>query len=154
GFDTECDLGIEAVSGAQRAEIARVRNRLIAEHWGLEPDEVARALASGKPVAAALTAAQRSLLGRTSRNAEERSLRDVAPLERDEAEPSELLIELGDPERAVTAERIAQRLDPARGRPLLKWTLGMTLAAVLVVAAVALLRYLPSEGPGFVERTT
>jgi uncharacterized membrane protein YdjX (TVP38/TMEM64 family) len=154
GFDTECDLGIEAASNAQRAEIASVRKRLIAEHWGLEPEDVERALASGKPVAAALTAAQRSPPGHTSRGAEEPSSRGVAPLEREETEPSELLIELGDPERAVTAERIAQRLDPARGRPLLKWTLGMTLAAVLVVAAVALLRYLPSEGSGFVARTT
>jgi phosphatidylserine/phosphatidylglycerophosphate/cardiolipin synthase-like enzyme/uncharacterized membrane protein YdjX (TVP38/TMEM64 family) len=155
GFDTECDLGIEAGTGAQRAGIARVRDRLIAEHWGIDPEDVARALASGKPVAAALTAAQRSRLGRTSQSAEAPSARDVAPIGRDEEEePSELLIELGDPEQAVTAERIAQRLDPARGRPLLKWTLGMTLVAVLVVAAAALFRYLPSEGSGFVERAT
>ncbi len=62
GFDTECDLGIEARSAAQRAAIAGVRNRLIAEHWGLEPENVERALTSGKPVMAALKAAQRSLL--------------------------------------------------------------------------------------------
>jgi phosphatidylserine/phosphatidylglycerophosphate/cardiolipin synthase-like enzyme/uncharacterized membrane protein YdjX (TVP38/TMEM64 family) len=154
GFDTECDLGIEAASAAQRATIAGLRNRLIAEHWGLEPEDVERALASGKPVMAALTAAQRSLLGRTSRSAEAPPARNVAPLKREEVEPSELMLELGDPERAVTAERIAQRLDPARGRPLLKWTLGVTAAAVLALAAFALLRYLPSVGPAFVERTT
>jgi phosphatidylserine/phosphatidylglycerophosphate/cardiolipin synthase-like enzyme/uncharacterized membrane protein YdjX (TVP38/TMEM64 family) len=154
GFDTECDLGIEATSDAQRAEIAAVRNRLIAEHWGLEPPDVERALASGKPVAAALAAAQRSLLERTSRRADETSARNVAPLRREDVDPSELLLELGDPERAVTAERIAQRLDPARGRPLLKWTLGMTAAAVLAIVAFALIRYLPSIGPAFVERTT
>ena len=154
GFDTECDLGIEANSAAQRAAIAGVRNRLIAEHWGIEPGDVERALASGKPVMAALTAARRSLLGRMSSSAEAAAARDVAPLEREEVEPSELLLELGDPERAVTAERIAQRLDPARGRPLLKWTLGMTVAALLAFAVFALLRYLPSVGPVFVERTT
>ena len=154
GFDTECDLGVEARSAAQRAAIAGVRNRLIAEHWGLEPDDVKRALESGKPVMAALKAAQRSLLGRTSRSAEAPPARDVAPLEREEAEPSELMLELGDPERAVTAERIAQRLDPVRGRPLLKWTLGVTGAAVLALVAFALLRYLPSVGPDFVARTT
>ena len=154
GFDTECDLGIEADTAAHRAAIAEVRNRLVAEHWGLEPGDVERALASRKPVMAALTAAQRSLLGRTSRSAEATPARDVAPLEREETEPSELLLELGDPERAVTPERIAERLDPARGRPLLKWTVGMTAAAVLVLAVFALLRYLPSVGPGFVERTT
>jgi phosphatidylserine/phosphatidylglycerophosphate/cardiolipin synthase-like enzyme/uncharacterized membrane protein YdjX (TVP38/TMEM64 family) len=152
GLDTECDLGIEAASDAHRAAIADVRNRLIAEHWGLEPKDVERALDSGKPIAAALGAAQRSLLGRTSNSAAAPPARDVAPLEREDGEPSELLIELGDPERAVTAERIARRLDPARGSPFLKWTLGMTLVAVLVVAAVALLRYLP-EGSGSVEQT-
>jgi phospholipase D1/2 len=154
GFDTECDLGIEADTPAQRAAIAGVRDRLVAEHWGLEPEDVERALASGKPVLSALAAAQRSLLGRTSPSAVAPPPRAVAPLEREETEPSELLLELGDPERAVTAERIAQRLDPVRGRPVLKWTLGMTAAALLVLAAFALLRYLPSVGPGFVERTT
>jgi phosphatidylserine/phosphatidylglycerophosphate/cardiolipin synthase-like enzyme/uncharacterized membrane protein YdjX (TVP38/TMEM64 family) len=152
GFDTECDLGLEARSAAQRAAIAGVRNRLVAEHWGLEPKDVERALASGKPVVAALAAAQRS--GPGSQRSDAQRARDVAPVEREDAEPSEILIELGDPESAVTAERIAQRLDPVRGRPLLKWTLGMTAAAVLVLAAVALLRYLPSGGSGFVERAT
>ena len=150
GFDTECDLGIEAGSAAQRAAIARVRNRLIAEHWGLEPKDVERALASGEPALSALAAAQRRMLGIVAHGAVPQ--RDVAPLEREEGDASELLIELGDPERAVTAERIAQRLDPARGRPLLKWTLGMTAAALIAIAAVALVRYLPSAGPGLVAR--
>jgi uncharacterized membrane protein YdjX (TVP38/TMEM64 family) len=152
GFDTECDLGLEARSAAQRAAIAGVRNRLVAEHWGLEPKDVERALASGKPVVAALAAAQRGSPG--SHRRETQRARDVASVEREDVEASEILIELGDPESAVTAERIAQRLDPVRGRPLLKWTLGMTAAAVLVLAAVALLRYLPSGGSGFVERAT
>jgi phospholipase D1/2 len=154
GLDTECDLGIEATSAAQRSEIARVRNRLIGEHWGLEPEDVERALASGKPVMDALTAAQRSLLGRTSASAEAQPARDVAPVEREEVEPSELLLGLGDPERAVTAEHLADRLDPARGRPLLKWTLAMTAVAVLGLAVFAVLRYLPSVGPHFVAFVT
>ena len=101
---------------------------------------------------AALAAAQRG--GPGSHGSEAQRARDVASVEREDVEASEILIELGDPESAVTAERIAQRLDPVRGRPLLKWTLGMTAAAVLVLAAVALLRYLPSGGSGFVERAT
>ena len=32
GFDTECDVGIEAANDAQRRAIASIRNRLIAEH--------------------------------------------------------------------------------------------------------------------------
>ena len=50
GFDTECDLAIEAENAAQRAAIASVRNRLIAEHWGSDEKSVAAALAAGEPV--------------------------------------------------------------------------------------------------------
>jgi len=154
GFDTECDLGIEAESAAQRAEIAHVRNRLIGEHWGLAPQDVERALASGAPVISALEAAQRNAIRAASHGGDAQSARDVAPIEREDTEASELLIELGDPERAVTAERIAQRLDPTHGRPLLKWTLGMTAAAVLAIVVVAVSRYLPSAGSGFVAGTS
>ena len=56
GFDTECDLGIEASTPDHRRAIAAVRNGLIAEHWGAEPAAVERALASGEPVIEALGA--------------------------------------------------------------------------------------------------
>jgi uncharacterized membrane protein YdjX (TVP38/TMEM64 family) len=129
-----------------------VRSRLIGEHWGLEPAEVERALASGEPVAAALAAAQRAAPRRGLAGGEQtQPVRGVAPLEREDLEASELLIELGDPERVVTAERIAERLDPATGRLSLKWTLGMTAAAVLALAALALLHYLRLERAGFVD---
>ena len=140
---------------AHRDAIAGVRNRLIAEHWGLEPKTVERALASGKPVVGRRSR-RRSVAGPGSRARVKRErARDVAACRtRGSRSASEILIELGDPESVVTAERIVQRLDPVRGRPLLKWTLGMTAAVVLVLAAVALLRYLPSGGSGFVERAT
>jgi phosphatidylserine/phosphatidylglycerophosphate/cardiolipin synthase-like enzyme/uncharacterized membrane protein YdjX (TVP38/TMEM64 family) len=162
GFDTECDLGIEADSDERRAAIASVRNRLIAEHWGLDEKEVQRALASGKPVAEALAAAQRADraggggAGRaTGQSPKSGRPRGVAPVEREEVEGGELLIELGDPERAVTAERIVQRLDPKNGRSLLKWSIGIVVAAVLVFAALALLGGgSAAEGPGFAARVT
>ena len=40
GTDTECDLTVEAEDAADRAAIAAVRNRLIAEHCGATPAEV------------------------------------------------------------------------------------------------------------------
>jgi phospholipase D1/2 len=43
GFDTECDLAIEAQNREQRAAITAVRNRLIAEHWGSEAASVDKA---------------------------------------------------------------------------------------------------------------
>jgi phosphatidylserine/phosphatidylglycerophosphate/cardiolipin synthase-like enzyme len=46
GLDTECDLAIEARNAEQSAAIAAVRNRLLAEHLGVRPDELARAVAA------------------------------------------------------------------------------------------------------------
>lgn len=40
GMDSECDLAVEASSQPDRAAIARMRNALIGEHLGLEPDTV------------------------------------------------------------------------------------------------------------------
>ena len=48
GFDTECDLAIEAANAAQRRSIASVRNRLLAEHWGSDEKSVAAALGVGR----------------------------------------------------------------------------------------------------------
>jgi len=45
GLDTECDLAIEARTKAERASIAAIRHRLVAEHLCLEPEEVAEAVA-------------------------------------------------------------------------------------------------------------
>ena len=40
GMDTECDLSIEAATPSERAAVARLRDRLLAEHLGMTPDEV------------------------------------------------------------------------------------------------------------------
>src|SRR5262245_31241158 len=54
GFDTECDLAIDAANEAERGSIVSVRNRLIAEHWGSDEKSVRAALAAGESVSAAL----------------------------------------------------------------------------------------------------
>jgi phosphatidylserine/phosphatidylglycerophosphate/cardiolipin synthase-like enzyme len=46
GFDTECDLAIEAHDRATAEAIARLRNTLLAEHLGRSPDEVAQAVSA------------------------------------------------------------------------------------------------------------
>jgi phosphatidylserine/phosphatidylglycerophosphate/cardiolipin synthase-like enzyme len=46
GLDTECDLAIEAGNDGERRSIGRLRERLLAEHLGVEPESVARALAA------------------------------------------------------------------------------------------------------------
>jgi len=48
GADTECDLAIEAADDRQRMRVARVRNRLLADHCGADLEEVEKALI-GKP---------------------------------------------------------------------------------------------------------
>lgn len=44
-LDTECDLVIEAADDPTRATIGEIRDRLLAEHLGVAPGEVARTLA-------------------------------------------------------------------------------------------------------------
>ena len=46
GVDTECDLALDAAYGADRAAIAAVRDRLLAEHLGVAPAALARAHAA------------------------------------------------------------------------------------------------------------
>jgi phospholipase D1/2 len=46
GADTECDLALEAANDAERAAITRIRNRLLGEHCGVEPEAVAEQLAA------------------------------------------------------------------------------------------------------------
>ena len=51
GADTECDLVIEARTGAERAAIG-MRNRLIGDHCGVSPEAVARQMLAGSLVGA------------------------------------------------------------------------------------------------------
>lgn len=59
GADTECDLTIEAVTETDRAAVVCVRDRLIAEHCGVEAEDVVAVVApTGSIVAAADTLAR------------------------------------------------------------------------------------------------
>jgi phosphatidylserine/phosphatidylglycerophosphate/cardiolipin synthase-like enzyme len=109
GFDTECDVAIEASSCEQRAAIEGIRNRLLAEHLDADPRKVAAALeANGR-----LDDALFSIAGRR------RALRTL-PFGADSDTPSELVLNLGDPERVVTPRRLVRALQrvfrPAFGK--------------------------------------
>jgi phosphatidylserine/phosphatidylglycerophosphate/cardiolipin synthase-like enzyme/uncharacterized membrane protein YdjX (TVP38/TMEM64 family) len=134
GFDTECDLGLEASTPAHRAAIASIRNRLMAEHWGCAPEDVERALASGKPVAESLAAA-----------APRDARRAVCPIEREPTPSgSEIIVQLGDPEQVVTMERfLEQEAGIKDTRPLLRWAAGLLAALALAVAVLAIVRAVP-----------
>lgn len=53
GFDSECDLGLEAATENQRRAVARIRDSLLAEHLDSTPAQVAEAIeAAGSLIAA------------------------------------------------------------------------------------------------------
>jgi phosphatidylserine/phosphatidylglycerophosphate/cardiolipin synthase-like enzyme/uncharacterized membrane protein YdjX (TVP38/TMEM64 family) len=144
GFDTECDLAIEAEDAAQRQGIAAVRNRLLAEHWGSDEKSVAAAIESGEPVAAALGSLPRVPVFSTAhdtrhpqltpwrRVARAPAFRTVESIERDEAAGIELVVQLGDPERVVSAEELVTQATGLRDpRPFVRWGLGLLGIAVL-----------------------
>jgi phospholipase D1/2 len=104
GFDTECDLAIEAVPGQPdegrvRAAVTAVRDGLLAEHLGVTPETWADALQQQGSLAGAIEALRRS--------GERSGGRTLRPLERDEINTAEAFLveaELLDPERPGKAE--------------------------------------------------
>jgi phosphatidylserine/phosphatidylglycerophosphate/cardiolipin synthase-like enzyme len=54
GFDTECDLSLEAVSPENRAEVTRLRNKLLAHWLGCLPEPLDEAIAKHGSVGQAL----------------------------------------------------------------------------------------------------
>ncbi len=165
GFDTECDVGIEAADDAQRSAIVSIRNRLIAEHWGSDEESVAQALDFSTPVGEALASLRHVPVFSTAqgerhprfrpwrRAARAPAYRTVTPVERDEAAGSDIVVLLGDPERVVsTEELIAQATGLKNARPLVKWGLvALGVAALVALLAFAAPRFDVDFG-GIVER--
>lgn len=130
GFDTECDLAVEAADAEEAATIRAIRDDLLAEHLDHDPQEVRGALARTGSLLATVEALRRN------------TGRSLRPLPRDP--PGDLGIalsrsRLADPERprrpetliAHAAKRIALRL------PTSVWIgagLGLAAAAGAAVA--------------------
>jgi len=144
GFDTECDLAIEASVAAERDTIASVRNRLIAEHWGSDEKSVGDAV-SGETVLAALGSLPRVPVFSTAhdtrhprlhplqRAARAPAYRSVAPIERDEVAGIDLVVQLGDPEGVVSADELIEQATGIRAARPLKWSIAL-LAGVAIAA--------------------
>lgn len=147
GFDTECDIGIEAETAAHRRAIASVRNRLIAEHWGSDEASVAEALATNLPALKALSSmprvpvfstahsARRTRFQPWRRAARAPAFRSVRPIPRDESTGIGLIVQLGDPEHVVSAEELVAQATGVRDLRVLKWALAAVAAAALVALA-------------------
>src|SRR5690606_325022 len=148
GYDTECDVAFEAANDAERAAIASVRNRLIAEHWGSDEKGVAEALAGAKTVAEALRALPRVPVYSTAHGARHPRLkpwhraarapayRTVQPIARDDRAGIDLVVQLGDPERVVSADELVAQATGLRDPRPLKWGI-IALACALVVGLLA-----------------
>jgi phospholipase D1/2 len=151
GYDTECDIAIEAENAAQRESIASVRNRLLAEHWGSDEKSVRAALAKADSVFEALESLPRVPVYSTAygarhprlqpwrRAARAPAYRSVAPIERADVTGSDLIVQLGDPERAVSADELVAQATGIRDPRPLKW--GMALAAAAAIAALLVLGF-------------
>jgi phosphatidylserine/phosphatidylglycerophosphate/cardiolipin synthase-like enzyme/uncharacterized membrane protein YdjX (TVP38/TMEM64 family) len=125
--DTECDLTIEAAVATDRATIARVRDRLIAEHCGADVAEVRTLIGKTGSVLAAVDA----LAGR------DRCLREIM---REPSGAEEMLapIEaLADPERPIDVASLINgfgKAVPAHHRLRDAARIGVVVAAILLLA--------------------
>ncbi|RPI61474.1 MAG: hypothetical protein EHM50_05595 [Lysobacterales bacterium] len=144
GYDTECDVAIEAENAAQRATIASVRNRLIAEHWGSDEESVGAALGSGERARTALATLRRVPVYSTAhggrhprlqpwlRAARAPAYRSVEPIERGDPAGIDLVVQLGDPEHVVSADELIAQATGIRDPRPLKWGLALLGAAAVV----------------------
>jgi phospholipase D1/2 len=128
GTDTECDLVVEAQTRAHREAITRIRNRLIADHCGVDEDAVATAIAQRGSLLAAATVL-------SGRGHSLREINDDGALTSDLAAPIE---KLSDPPRPITAEGLIEEVigePPARLLPsLLRIGALLAVVGVLIVA--------------------
>lgn len=129
-FDTECNLTIEAHGDPKVcASIARMRNRLLAEHLDTLPEPVEQVLLQQGSLRKAIAALRRS----------ERTLRDMDPPttpELDALIPEQALF---DPERPIEPEQLIAQLVPREARkPGSQRLIGLgVLALALALLAVA-----------------
>jgi phosphatidylserine/phosphatidylglycerophosphate/cardiolipin synthase-like enzyme/uncharacterized membrane protein YdjX (TVP38/TMEM64 family) len=131
GTDTECDLVIEAHTPKQRAAILSIRNRLIADHCGV--DEAAAAVATRN----SLIAAAETLHGGGHRL---REIDDAGALQGDIAAPIE---KLSDPPRPITMENIIEETVGDAGVRLLPALARVGALAAVVIALILAWRFTP-----------
>jgi phosphatidylserine/phosphatidylglycerophosphate/cardiolipin synthase-like enzyme/uncharacterized membrane protein YdjX (TVP38/TMEM64 family) len=133
GYDTECDLAIEADTPRVAHAIARFRNQLLAEHLGTDVDTVARTLAAH---GGSLIACVESL------GTPHRHLRPLT----NEGIPDALPFDpaLIDPERPVQPDVLAAQFVPRHAQPRVSRRLLAGGALIVALAALGLAwRYSP-----------
>ncbi|MCZ7563465.1 MAG: VTT domain-containing protein [Burkholderiales bacterium] len=127
GLDTECDLAIEANEPRVAEAIAALRTRLLAEHLGAPPDDVADALAR----CGSLVAAIEALRG---------GARSLAPLDAEIDPQVDALVpdaNVIDPEKPVDPEEIVEELVPPAEQPRAGARIAAFAALVVGIALLA-----------------
>lgn len=145
GTDSECDLVLEAASADERAGIVRLRNRLLAEHCGREPEEIGDALVRHGSLIAAVNALNGHEGNRqgASPDGTTRQLRMIRDGTLDTEEAMSTIEALADPRKPIEAPILAdfagEPLQPHRLSTFLK----MALAAIAVLVLVGAWRWTP-----------
>lgn len=127
GLDTECDILVEAVAESDRAALRALRHDLMAEHLGVEAEQVAAAEAAAGSLSGAIAA----LRGGS---------RTLVPL--DDREPAEIVqllsdLSLPDPEEPVETLVSLDLAMPGSARRGLKLRMRAMVAMLAVLAAGA-----------------
>jgi uncharacterized membrane protein YdjX (TVP38/TMEM64 family) len=129
GMDTECDLAVEAAGDRQvRAGIRRLRDRLLAEHLGMDVETLATSLARAGSL--------RSLID--SRQTANRTLAPIEPVTDQAGAPSAMLRATVDPGEPIGFGAAVEHFLPSvdvtgGGSPLRLWI----LPGIAILAAVA-----------------
>ena len=137
GFDTECNVAIQARGDERiRRVIAQVRNRLLAEHIGTDPETIAAQTARhGGRLIATIEALRRP---------GERTLEPLDPVvlaDVDALVPEDAVI---DPERPVKPEELVEEFVPREARrPVVARVWGVVIALLVLAAIAAAWRWTP-----------
>ena len=132
GLDTECDLAVEARDAEDRARIHHIRDRLLAEHLGLTPEDVARRLGRTRSIRALID---------SRADADHTLVRiDLPPAP--ETSASETLRAVADPEEPIAfgsaVAELVPPVDATSGLRPVPMPIVPALVVAVVVAAIAL----------------
>jgi phospholipase D1/2 len=124
GYDTECDLALEAHEPRVAHAIAHFRNRLLAEHLGVEPEDVARQCEATGSLIRAIEALSGN--AHTLRPLDSESPPNLLPFD-----PA-----LIDPERPVNPDQLAAQFVPPHAHRRASRRLLAGLGLILALAAL------------------
>lgn len=130
GLDTECDILIESRDQGDGSPPAGLRNRLLAEHLGVEPRTVREALAEKGSLIEAVEALRGG----------KRTLEPLEPNAPGWSKPLAKEPELLDPEKPVELEQLVENFavpEDDDGSPWKRWLKWSALAALILALALA-----------------